>query len=62
MGSSPITTFYADLTQLGEYFPYKEEVIGSSPVISTHMESELVRLFSDGLKIHRNWFDSNTFH
>ena len=26
---------YADLTQLGECFPYKEEVRGSSPLVST---------------------------
>lgn len=28
--------FNADLTQLGECFPYKEEVVGSSPTIGTN--------------------------
>ena len=27
--------YFADITQLGECFPYKEEVVGSRPSIST---------------------------
>ena len=34
IGGSP-TNLYADLTQLGEYLPYKEKVAGSSPAVST---------------------------
>lgn len=35
---------YAELTQLGEYFPYKEEAIGSRPIFCT--------------RSNENWFDS----
>lgn len=34
-GSSPVVVVFAELTQLGECFPYKEEVEGSSPLFRT---------------------------
>lgn len=35
-GSNPARGANGVLTQLGEYFPCKEEVIGSSPIYSTN--------------------------
>ena len=33
-----IKAFYGRLAQLGEHLPYKQRVIGSSPILSTRTE------------------------
>ena len=32
------------LAQLGEHLPYKQRVIGSSPILSTKKEIDLIRI------------------
>ena len=38
VGSSPIWVVYGILAQLGEHLPYKQRVIGSSPIGPTQMK------------------------
>ena len=38
--------FYGSLAQLGEHLPYKQRVIGSSPIVSTDVLTPLFRVFS----------------
>ena len=36
-GSSPGRVIHGSLAQLGEHLPYKQGVIGSSPIVSTQI-------------------------
>lgn len=56
VGSSPTDSTYADITQLVECYPYKIEVVGSSPAICT-MDHQLNGQ-SKSLRTTRCRFDS----
>ena len=43
-GSSPVIRF-GSIAQLGEHLPYKQRVIGSSPIVSTTLcENKVLRI------------------
>ena len=42
VGSSPIWVVYGVLAQLGEHLPYKQRVIGSSPIVPTRESSRIL--------------------
>ena len=48
VGSSPIWVVYGILAQLGEHLPYKQRVIGSSPIGPTFKENLVRRYGSIG--------------